>query len=91
MEVVMTGQSGAPLLACVGLDRHIVAQCAAPNCERRAPCDPTIWVAQGLGGLPLRAFSERLRCVCGSRKGRLVVESGPFPGVRDDGGLYVFW
>ena len=86
----MTGQSGTPLLACVGLDRHIVARCAAPNCEQRTPCDPTIWVAQGLGGLPLGAFSSRLRCVCGSRKGQLVVEEGPFPGMQEGGGLYVF-
>ena len=87
----MTGRDGRqPLLACVGMDRHLVARCASPGCERAAPCDPTIWVAQGLGGLPLGAFSERLRCVCGSRRGRLVMESGPFPEGREDGGLYVF-
>ncbi len=79
-----------PLLACVGMDRHLVARCASPACARATPCDPTIWVAQGLGGLPLRAFSSRLRCVCGSRRGRLVMASGPFPEVREEGGLYVF-
>lgn len=87
----MMGQNGQqPLLACVGMDRHLVARCASPACERATPCDPTIWVAQGLGGLPLRAFSDRLRCVCGSRRGRLVMASGPFPEGREDGGLYVF-
>jgi hypothetical protein len=80
----------APLLACVGMDRHLVARCASPGCSRSAPCDPTIWVAQGLGGLPLRAFAERLRCVCGSRKGRLVIEDGPFPQSAMIGELYVF-
>ena len=57
-----------PLLACVGLDRHLVARCASPGCARAAPCDPSHWVAQGLGGLPLRAFTDRMRCVCGGRR-----------------------
>jgi len=78
-----------PLLACVGADKHLVARCAAPGCERAAPCDPTHWVAQGLGGLPLRAFSERLRCVCGGRRAELVVASGPLP-ERAGGDVYVF-
>ncbi len=86
----MARRDGPPLLACVGMDRHLVARCASPGCERAGPCDPTIWVAQGLGGLPLGAFSERLRCVCGSRRGRLQIESGPFPDVQAGGGLYVF-
>ena len=86
----MARQDGPPLLACVGMDRHLVARCASPGCERATPCDPTIWVAQGLGGLPLGAFSERLRCVCGCRRGRLEIESGPFPEVHEGGGLYVF-
>jgi len=86
----MARQDGPPLLACVGMDRHLVARCASPGCERATPCDPTIWVAQGLGGLPLGAFSERLRCVCGSRRGRLQIEIGPFPEVQESGGLYVF-
>lgn len=86
----MARQDGPPLLACVGMDRHLVARCASPGCERATPCDPTIWVAQGLGGLPLGAFSERLRCVCGSRRGRLQIEIGPFPEVQAGGGLYVF-
>ena len=86
----MARRDGPPLLACVGMDRHLVARCASPGCERATPCDPTIWVAQGLGGLPLGAFSERLRCVCGCRRGRLEIESGPFPEVHEGGGLYVF-
>lgn len=88
----MNRQDGqqAPLLACVGMDRHLVARCGSPSCQKATPCDPTIWVAQGLGGLPLRAFSERLRCVCGSRKGRLEVEGGPFPGLAEGGELYMF-
>lgn len=80
----------APLLSCVGMDRHLVARCASPTCERAAPLDPAIWVGQGLGGLPLRAFSERLRCICGSREGRLAVEDGPFPGLSETAEVYVF-
>ena len=78
-----------PLLACLGLDRHLVARCATPGCERASPCDPTHWVAQGLGGLPLRAFSERMRCVCGGRRARLTIASGPLPN-RTVGEVYVF-
>lgn len=78
-----------PLLACVGMDKHLVARCASPGCERAAPCDPTHWVAQGLGGLPLRAFSERMRCVCGGRRAELSVASGPLP-EQSAGEVYVF-
>lgn len=91
LEVVM-GEAGIgqkPLLACVGMDKHLVARCASPGCERAAPCDPTHWVAQGLGGLPLRAFSERMRCVCGGRRAELTVASGPLP-ERAGGDVYVF-
>ena len=34
-----------PLLACVGSDRHLVAHCASPGCQREAPCDPTHWTS----------------------------------------------
>ncbi len=78
-----------PLLACVGIDRHLVARCASPGCERAAPCDPTHWVAQGLGGLPLRAFTDRMRCVCGGRRAELSVAAGPLP-ERAGGEVYVF-
>jgi hypothetical protein len=77
------------LLECVGLDRHILARCAAPGCERAAPCDPSPWVAQGLGALPLRTFAPRLRCVCGSRRARLEVGAGAYaPSAHPD--LFVF-
>lgn len=69
--------------------RHLVARCASPSCRRTSPCDPGPWLAEGLGGLPLAAFSERLRCVCGARQADLEVRPGPPPSVahRD---LYVF-
>ncbi len=76
-----------PLLACVGSDRHLVARCASPGCERAAPCDPSHWMAQGLGGLPLRAFTDRMRCVCGGRRAQLTVASGPLP-ERAGGDVY---
>lgn len=77
------------LLATVGLDRHLVAKCASPRCGRTAACDPTPWVAEGLGALPLRTFSERMRCVCGSRQAWLEVWPGPFaPAARPD--IHVF-
>lgn len=65
-----------PLLQCVAPDRHLVARC--PSCDRTTVCDPTPWVGEGLGGAPLRAFSDRMRCVCGSRRAVLEVEPGPF-------------
>jgi hypothetical protein len=69
--------SALRLLESVGLNRHLIARCAAPNCQQSAPCDPTPWVAEGLGGMPLRAFSPRMRCVCGSRRASLDVAPGP--------------
>ena len=78
-----------PLMAGVGLDRHLVARCAAPGCGHASPCDPSHWVAQGLGGLPLRAFSHRFRCICGGRRAELVVTPGPLP-ARSGGKVYLF-
>lgn len=73
----------------VGLERHLVARCLAPNCRRCAPCDPGPWFAEGLGDLPLEAFSERLRCVCGGRQADLEVRPGPYaPAAHPD--LYIF-
>jgi hypothetical protein len=46
-------------------------------------------VAQGLGGLPLRAFTDRMRCVCGGRQAELSVVAGPLP-ERAGGEVYVF-
>lgn len=71
------GGEAPRLLESVGLNRHLVARCAAPNCQQSAPCDPTPWVDEGLGALPLRAFSPRLRCICGSRLASLDVAAGP--------------
>jgi hypothetical protein len=73
----------------VGDDRHIVARCFAPDCGRDAPCDSRPWLAEGLGDLPLDAFSTRVRCVCGARKAGLEVRPGPFaPAARPD--LFIF-
>lgn len=74
------------LLEGVGMNRHLVARC---GCGRSAPCDPTPWVAEGLGAMSLRAFSPRLRCVCGSRSAALEIQPGPRPdeAQRD---IYVF-
>lgn len=68
---------------------HLIARCAAPACLRASPCDPAPWLAEGLGALPLAAFSTRLRCVCGARRADFEVRPGPPPqaGHRD---LYVF-
>lgn len=72
------GEVGAlRLLQSVGRNRHLMALCSAPMCGRSAPCDPTPWVAEGLGGMPLRTFSERLRCVCGGRSAALDIRPGP--------------
>lgn len=62
----------------LGEDRHLVACCPAPRCEARTPCDPASWIGEGLGRLPLRVFSERLRCSCGSRQARLEIWPGAF-------------
>lgn len=64
----------APLRACLGDHRHLIARCA---CGRTAPCDPARWIAQGLGDLPLHAFATRLRCVCGARQAELELGLGP--------------
>jgi hypothetical protein len=75
------GSFGGPadqLLGGVGRERHLVARCAAPRCGCEAPCDPQPWLASGLGGLPLSAFSDRFRCVCGSREAVLEVRPGPY-------------
>lgn len=80
---------GLRLRDCLVSDRHILARCAAPGCERAAPCDPAPWVALGLDALPLRAFAPRLRCVCGGRLARLELSPGAYaPPNRPD--LFVF-
>lgn len=80
---------GVHLREGVGEDRHLVAVCCAPECGRVAPCDPTPWFEEGLGTLPLRAFSYRLRCICGCRQARLEVRPGPYePAPKAD--LYIF-
>jgi hypothetical protein len=70
--------AGGQLLAGMGSERHLVARCAAPRCSCEAPCDAEPLVAAGLGKLPLSAFSERFRCVCGSREAVLEVRPGPY-------------
>lgn len=75
--ITQSRPGGLRLLESVGLNRHLVARCGAPRCGQSAPCDPTPWVAEGLGGLPLRAFGPRLRCVCGARCVSLDVAPGP--------------
>jgi hypothetical protein len=73
----------------VGHERHLVARCAAPLCRRCSPCDPSPWFAEGLGELPLRTFSARLRCVSGSRQAEIEIQPGPFvPVAHPD--LYIF-
>jgi len=73
----------------IGEDRHLRAVCAV--CDRRVIFDPAPWVAQGLCGLPLTSFESRLRCVCGARRARLEVCSGPAPdGGGADRTIYAF-
>jgi len=85
-----TLQVGGPRLADgVGQHRHLVARCTAPQCQRCAPCNPSPWFAEGLGGLPLQAFAERLRCVCGNRQAELEIQPGPFAPVAHPD-LYIF-
>jgi hypothetical protein len=70
-------------------DQHLLARCAATRCDNAAPCNPEPWMREGLGGLPLSAFAERLRCVCGARAARLEISAGayhPSPSPT----LYVF-
>lgn len=73
----------------VGQERHLVARCTAPRCQRCTPCDPSPWFAEGLADMPLLTFSERLRCVCGSRQADLEVQPGPFAPVSHPD-LYIF-
>ena len=76
-------------LQAVGLDRHLLARCGAPGCERTSPCDPTPWMEEGLGDLPLRAFAPRLRCVCGSRRAMLEIHPGALvPAAHPD--IHIF-
>ena len=85
-----TERVGTPrLVDCVGGERHLVARCTAPRCRRCTPCDPSPWFAEGLCALPLQAFSERLRCVCGGRQADLELRSGPFTPVAHPD-LYIF-
>ncbi len=73
----------------VGKDRHLRAACAV--CGRRVVFDPLPWIEQGLAGLPLRSFEGRLRCVCGARRARLEVWSGPSPqDALPDRSIYAF-
>lgn len=58
-------------------DRHIVALCLSPPCQRSAVCDPTPWLHQHLEQLPLTALASRVRCICGSRAARLEIRAGP--------------
>lgn len=76
----------APLLGCLGNDRHLVARCA---CGQASACDPVQWVSEGLGDQPLWRFAERLRCICGAREARLEIAAGPYAPARRPG-VYVF-
>ncbi len=73
----------------IGPDRHLRAACGV--CGRRVVFDARQWVEQGLAGLPLIRFEARLRCVCGARRARLEVWSGPPPaGCPPDRTIYAF-
>lgn len=67
----------------------LMAACGAPNCDRRAACDPAPWLAQGLRALPLSALETRLRCVCGGRSARLEPCAEPRP-ARSRAELFIF-
>lgn len=56
------------------------ARCPVDGCGAQADIDPENWLAQGLGGAPIRAFETRLRCICGGR--RAVLDLRPGPGAR---------
>ena len=71
-----------PLAHGVGPDRHLRARCG--SCDRIVVFDPTPWISQHLGGLPLAHFACRLRCTCGARHATLEIWTGPPPtGPRD--------
>jgi len=72
----------------VGPDRHLRARCS--HCERNVVFDPGAWLEQGLGGLPLTHFEERLRCACGARRASLEIWSGPAPPLPEDRSIYAF-
>lgn len=89
---VLTGaelMAPARLSDTAGAFRHLVARCAAPQCDRASACDPAPWFAQKLDGARLSTLSERLRCVCGSRSARLEMRPGALvrPAHPD---LYIF-
>jgi hypothetical protein len=72
----------------VGPDRHLRAHCGC--CGRRVVFDPSPWIAQRLGGLPLGSFETRLRCACGARRANLEIWSGPAPPTAKDWSIYAF-
>lgn len=70
------------LAECVGPDRHLQTLCA---CGDQSAFDPEVWIARGLGRLPMTSFSGRLRCPCGRRHAQFQV----WPGTLAEGGLKV--
>jgi hypothetical protein len=72
----------------VGPDRHLRASCS--YCGRRVVFDPSPWIAQHLGALPLRSFETRLRCACGARSATLEIWSGPAPAEGQNWSIYAF-
>lgn len=51
---------------------HVVSRC--PRCSHRESADVSRWMASSYDRvLPLSAFRERLRCMCGSREVALEV------------------
>ncbi len=67
---------------------HLMATCAAPECERRSAFDPAPWIGQGLLTMPLSALQGRVRCVCGSRWAHLALSAEPTPAASSD--LFIF-
>lgn len=72
----------------VGPNRHLRARCR--SCARLVVFDPSPWMTQGQGALPLSHFAHRLRCSCGARSADLEIWSGDPPPVQRDWSIYAF-
>jgi hypothetical protein len=84
MGAAWAPQAELRLAEAVMQGRWLLARC---RCGARGAVDARPWLQDGLGGLRLVAFEERLRCQCGARQARLSALGGA---AAQAGPIHVF-